>query len=164
MSEVRAFIGLGSNLSRPVEQIRRAVECLAELSQTRLLAASPLYRSKPLGPQDQPDFINAVALVATTLAPHRLLDALQSIERAAGRVRNGGHWGPRTLDLDLLLYGDEVIIDERLTVPHPGLPSRGFVLYPLRDIAPGLNIPGHGLIEDLLANCPDVPQLLNDFA
>jgi 2-amino-4-hydroxy-6-hydroxymethyldihydropteridine diphosphokinase len=127
---VTAYIGLGSNLQQPIQQVKQALLHLAELPQTHLLNASPLYRSAPLGPADQPDYINAVAALATRLSPLALLDALQTIERQQGRVREGERWGPRTLDLDLLLYAEQKIQNDRLRVPHPGLGERNFVLYP----------------------------------
>lgn len=160
---VKVFVGLGSNLSEPAQQVIRAFAALAAIPDTRLLARSPLYRSRPHGPQGQPDYINAVALLSTELAPQILLDAFQSIEAAAGRVRGGERWGPRVLDLDLLLYGDAIITDERLTVPHPRLHERGFVLYPLRDIDPGLRVPGRGVLAELIERCPDEsPTRLTD--
>ncbi len=151
---VHVYIGLGSNLADPIAQVRQALTALAGLPATRLLAASPLYRSRPMGPADQPDFINAVAALDTALAPLDLLDALQDIEQAQGRVRDAVRWGPRTLDLDLLLYAEQCLELPRLRVPHPGLPARNFVLYPLHDIAPELMIPGHGALRQLLAQCP----------
>ncbi len=150
---VTAWIGLGSNLEDPAGQLQRAFDELDRLPHTRLAARSALYRSPPLGPPDQPDYVNAVACVRTTLAPRELLQALQGIEAAHGRVR-AVHWGPRTLDLDLLLYGDRVIDEPGLQVPHPGLAEREFVLRPLADLEPGLDIPGHGTLAALLATCP----------
>ena len=152
---VTAYIGLGSNLQQPIEQVKRALQQLTKIPHTYLLAASPLYRSAPLGPADQPDYINAVAALDTRLAPLDLLDALQAIEQQQGRVREGERWGPRTLDLDLLLYGDQQFQTERLTVPHPGLGERNFVLYPLHDIAgDDLPIPGLDTLGHLLQACP----------
>ena len=147
-----AYIGLGSNLEAPLEQVARAFEELAEIPQTQLLARSSIYSSLPVGPA-QPDFINAVALLDTQLPPIALLDALQAIEQAHQRVRIQ-HWGPRTLDLDLLLYGDQVIDLERLKVPHPYLTQRSFVLYPLADITPNLHLPDGTPLADLLNRCP----------
>lgn len=118
------------------------------------MACSSLYRSAPLGPANQPDYVNAVMAVETALAPLALLDALQALETAFGRVRHGERWGPRTLDLDILLYGSEILATDRLTVPHPGLAEREFVLYPLQEIAPDLNIPGLGPLADLVRRCP----------
>lgn len=152
---VTAYIGLGSNLQQPIQQINQALQLLKDIPRTHLITASPLYRSEPLGPADQPDYINAVAALATGLSPLELLDALQAIERQQGRVREGERWGPRTLDLDLLLYGDLQIHNERLTVPHPGLGERNFVLYPLYDIAgEDLRIPGLDALGHLLLACP----------
>jgi 2-amino-4-hydroxy-6-hydroxymethyldihydropteridine diphosphokinase len=145
---IRVFVGLGANLDDPVAQIGSALAELAQLPQTRLVAASPLYRTPPLGPPDQPDYVNAVAELATTLTPHTLLDELQRIERAHRRVR-AERWGPRTLDLDLLLYGATMIADERLSVPHPGLATRAFVLLPLADLAPELQVPGMRRVREL---------------
>lgn len=138
---VRAYIGLGSNLAVPLRQVRQAIAELAQLPASRLVAVSRIYRSRPMGPADQPDYINAVAAIETRLLPLKLLDSLQAIEKAHGRVRGAVQWGPRTLDLDLLLYGDEIIAEARLTVPHPGMAERNFVLQPLADIAPSLQLP-----------------------
>jgi len=137
---VRVYIGLGSNLDDPLSQVRAAIDELAALPQSRLHAVSPLYRTPPLGPADQPDYINAVVAVDTDLEPLTLLDELQRIEHYHGRVRSL-RWGPRTLDLDLLLYGDRTIASERLIVPHPGLSERPFVIFPLQAIAPELILP-----------------------
>lgn len=148
-----AYIGLGSNLAQPELQLRQALEALAALPQTQVIAQSSLYVSEPLGPADQPDYVNAVAALETDLAPLELLAELQAIEVRQGRVREGERWGPRTLDLDVLLYGDLQSDDPQLTLPHPGLYERNFVLYPLAEIAPGLEIPGQGPLEELLARC-----------
>lgn len=148
-----AWVGLGSNLEQPREQVRSALVELTTLPDTRLIATSSLYRSAPMGPQDQPAYINAVACLETRLSAEALLDALQAIESAHGRVRRGEHWGPRTLDLDVLLYGSECISSPRLTVPHPGIAERNFVLYPLAEIDPDLDIPGLGLLRVVLAGC-----------
>jgi len=138
---VAAYIGLGSNLDDPSDQVRRAFEELAAMPQTELRRRSSLYETPPMGPADQPNYINAVAALHTSLTPHALLDALQRIELEHRRVRRE-HWGPRTLDLDLLVYGAEELDDARLQVPHPGLAERAFVLLPLAEIAPELVIPG----------------------
>ncbi len=151
---VTAYIGVGSNLRQPIEQVKQALQQLATIPRTKLLSASPLSRSNPLGRAYQPDFINAVAALKPHLEPLELLDALQAIELQQGRVREGEHWGPRTLDLDLLLYGDQQIQTERLTVPHPGLGERNFVLYPLSDIADEeLPIPGVDSLGHLIQAC-----------
>lgn len=124
-------------------QVERALEALTRLPETRREAISSLYRTPPMGPPGQPDYINAVAALSTRLTPHRLLDELQAIERAHARVR-AERWGPRTLDLDILLFGEERLADARLSVPHPGIAERAFVLLPLCEIAPALSIPGVG--------------------
>ena len=134
-----AYVGLGSNLESPVEQLREALKELATLPLSRLLAASSLYASRPVGPQDQPDFINAVAALETCLSPLALLDQLQALEQQHRRRRQR-HWGPRTLDLDLLLYANNAIDVSRLQVPHPQMTARAFVLLPLAEIAPSLNL------------------------
>lgn len=149
-----AYIGLGSNLCDPCEQVRRAFDELAELPLTRLAGRSSLYVTTPVGPVSQPDFINAVARVETQLEPRRLLHALQGIERAHGRVRDGTRWGPRVLDLDLLAYADDEIDEPDLRVPHPELARRAFVLVPLLDVAPPtLEIPGYGTLGALERRC-----------
>ncbi len=151
---ISAYIGLGSNLDHPERQLLRAMEELDGIPETRLHRASSLYTGAPMGPQDQPDYLNAVAEIRTGLAPLLLLDELQRIEGQHGRIR-GRRWGPRTLDLDLLLYGDRVIREQRLTVPHPGIARRAFVLKPLEEIAPGLLAPELGAIKELSAACTD---------
>lgn len=148
---ITTFIGIGSNLGRPVEQVRRAREALAELPKTRLLGLSPLYRNPAVGPGDQPDYVNAVAAIETQLGPRDLLKALQAIETAQGRARGSVRWQPRTLDLDLLMYGDRTIHDGCLTVPHPHIQERAFVLRPLMDVAPDLDVPGLGPVAALLS-------------
>jgi 2-amino-4-hydroxy-6-hydroxymethyldihydropteridine diphosphokinase len=150
---MQVFIGLGSNLADPESQVHAAKKALQTLPDTQWVASSSLYKSPPMGPQDQPDYINAVIELDTLLSPHDLLDCLQQIEQQQGRVRER-HWGERTLDLDLLLYGDEVIADDRLQVPHPGIAQRAFVIYPLAEITADIMIPGKGLITTLLAACP----------
>ncbi len=146
-----AFVGIGSNLDRPEAHVARAARELQALPDSRLLERSPLYRSAALGPAGQADYVNAVAMLETSLAPHRLLDGLQAIEHRHGRVR-GERWGPRTLDLDLLLYGEQCIDTARLQVPHPEMHRRSFVLIPLYDIAPDLVVPGMGAVSDLIAS------------
>jgi len=150
---IRCYIGLGSNLENPRAQVERALQELAELPQTELQAQSSLYRSDPVGPPGQPDYVNAVVCLATRLEAHALLDELQALERLHQRVRRE-RWGPRTLDLDLLLYGDRLIDSERLQVPHPYLGERSFVLWPLAQIAPGLQLPDGRRLDDLLECCP----------
>ncbi|MEC9481891.1 MAG: 2-amino-4-hydroxy-6-hydroxymethyldihydropteridine diphosphokinase [Halomonas sp.] len=139
-----AYVGLGSNLDGPAQRVERALSALDRLPLTRLVAASPLYASRPVGPQDQPDFINAVACISTRLSPLALLDQLQAMEQAHRR-RRLRHWGPRTLDLDLLLFGECTIDLPRLKVPHPAMVERAFVLVPLADIAPDLMLDGQPL-------------------
>lgn len=148
---IRAYVALGSNLDDPCSRVQRGFQALSQLSKTNLLARSRLYRSAPWGVLDQPEFVNAAALLETALAPRELLDSLLEIERTAGRDRSVAHWGPRVLDLDLLLHGDAVLDEPGLTLPHPHLHERVFVLLPLADLAPDLAIPGHGSVRDLLA-------------
>jgi 2-amino-4-hydroxy-6-hydroxymethyldihydropteridine diphosphokinase len=148
---VRAYIALGSNLGDSKRLVQEAMAALGQLPGTRLVASSGLYLTPPWGVTEQPPFVNAVAEVATTLAPRDLLEALLDTERAFGRVRDGERWGPRTLDLDLLLHGDRVLDEDGLSLPHPRLAERAFVLLPLAEIAPTLDIPGQGLVADLLA-------------
>ncbi|WP_421219717.1 2-amino-4-hydroxy-6-hydroxymethyldihydropteridine diphosphokinase [Aeromonas enteropelogenes] len=152
MSEV--FIAIGSNLADPLGQARRAISAMAALPETELQQASSFYSSRPMGPADQPDYVNAVARLTTRLAPLALLDQLQKIELEQGRVRKDERWGPRTLDLDLLLYGDRVIKHERLIVPHYGMQEREFVLLPLAEIAPALVLPCGTPLAQLVARCP----------
>jgi 2-amino-4-hydroxy-6-hydroxymethyldihydropteridine diphosphokinase len=154
MPPVRCHVGLGANIGNPQQQLENAVAALAALDDCRLVAVSPLYRSAPLGPRDQPDFLNAVAALDTALPAAALLDALLAIENAAGRVR-GRRWGPRVLDLDLLLYGDACFHEPRLTVPHPGIAGRTFVLLPLVDLCgSGYRLPGGEELGTLVAACP----------
>jgi 2-amino-4-hydroxy-6-hydroxymethyldihydropteridine diphosphokinase len=150
-NKVTAYIGLGSNLSDPRMQVSKAANEIASISASQLVAISPLYLSKPMGPQDQDDYINAVVAIETSLSALQLLDALQAIENSAGRVRKDNRWGARILDCDILLYGNETIENERLTVPHYGMKVREFVLLPLADIAPDLLLPDETSVS-LLAN------------
>ena len=148
------FIGLGSNLKDPAAQLARAVSALANLPETVLVAQSPFYASRPVGPQDQPDFVNGAAWLRTSLAPHQLLDELQEIEHKHGRERLR-HWGPRTLDLDILLFGNQVLDDDRLTIPHRELGNRDFALQPLLDLKADLTLPDGTPIAALRSQCPD---------
>jgi len=148
------FIGLGSNLGDSVDYLLFARQQLGALSDSQLVAASRLYRSAPVGPQDQPDFYNAVIQLNTALTPVALLDALQDIEQQAGRVRQR-HWGERTLDLDILLYGNDTLNLPRLQVPHPQLHQRAFVLRPLSDINPQLMLPDGTPLTTLQGGCSD---------
>ena len=144
-----AYIGVGSNLNDPVRQVRAAIVGLRELPHTRVTEASSLYRTAPVGAADQPDFVNAVVTLDTGLTPHSLLEALLVIEARHGRLR-GERNAARTLDLDLLLYADEVIAAPGLTLPHPRMHERAFVLLPLAEVAPQVAIPGHGPVAALL--------------
>jgi len=144
-----AYVGLGSNLEDPRTQVVRAFEELRGLPLTRLMLTSPLYRSRPLGSVPQPDFINAAAALLTQLEPRALLNELRAIEARHGRPAVHERWGPRVLDLDLLSFGDERRVEPDLTLPHPGIPARNFVLYPLADIAPDLDLPGLGRVAEL---------------
>lgn len=147
---ILVFIGLGSNLNNPLEQIYQAIEELTEHPILNNVIVSSIYGSRPVGPQDQPDYINAVARFTTSLTPLDLLDLLQSIEQSHHRIRER-HWGPRTLDLDLLLYGQEQIQQPRLTVPHTHMLERSFVIKPLNDLAPNMMLDnGNTVAEQLL--------------
>ena len=148
---MESYIGLGSNLAGPEAQLTAALAALDQLPETVLVQYSSFYRSTPLGPSDQPDFINAVALLNSDLVAKDLLFQLQLIENRQGRVRHGQRWGPRTLDLDILLYGNEVIDEPGLTVPHPEIRYRNFVLMPLLELAPDIEIPGLGKADESLA-------------
>ena len=151
---VIAYIGLGSNLVDPIVQIKSARIAVAAIEGVQELTFSGLYHSLPMGPQDQPDYVNAVMGVVTELSAMDLLRSLQHIENDQGRIRNGEHWGPRTLDLDMLIYGEQEIDEPDLIVPHKGMEERSFVLYPLFEIAPQLHVPNKGSIVDLIAKCP----------
>ena len=149
-----AHIGLGANLADPVRQVQRGIRELATLPRTRLIRHSSLYRTAPVGEPDQPDFVNAVAVVDTALSPHELLEALLALEARYGRVR-GKPNAPRTLDLDLLLLGSQVISEPGLEVPHPRMHQRAFVLVPLVEVSPDALIPGHGRAADLAGRLAD---------
>ena len=149
---MESYIGLGSNLGDPETQLTSALAALNGLPDTDLVRCSSFYRSKPLGPGDQPDFINAVASLESGLTAKELLARLQSIENRQGRVRDGIKWGPRTLDLDMLLYGNEIIDEPGLVVPHPEMRHRNFVLIPLLELAPDVEIPGLGRADKFLAD------------
>lgn len=150
---VPAYVGVGSNVGNPAGQVLKAFAALGALPQTRLVSTSALYRTRPMGPVAQDDFVNAVAGLLTRLPADGLLAALRDIESASGRVR-AERWGPRTLDLDLLVFGAQRIESNELAVPHPGLADRIFVLRPLADIAPELDVPGVGRVAALLAKLP----------
>ncbi|WP_407552080.1 2-amino-4-hydroxy-6-hydroxymethyldihydropteridine diphosphokinase [Vibrio parahaemolyticus] len=147
---ITAYIAVGSNLADPVSQAQQAIEALKTLPNSEFVHASSLYSSTPMGPQNQPDYINAVVAIKTNLTPLELLDCTQAIEQEQGRVRKDERWGPRTLDLDIVLYGNEVINSERLIVPHYGMREREFVLYPLAEIAPSLQLPDGTEVSELL--------------
>ncbi|MDF2177806.1 2-amino-4-hydroxy-6-hydroxymethyldihydropteridine diphosphokinase [Aliiglaciecola sp. CAU 1673] len=151
---ISCYIGMGANLDDPQKQLQEALRALRRLPDSHLADCSSFYASKPMGPQDQPDYVNAVARLDTRLAPLALLDALQAIEQEQGRVRKSERWGARTLDLDLLLYGDLVVNSERLTLPHYGMREREFVLHPLLEIAPELVLPDGQLLNNLARQCP----------
>ena len=158
----RVYVGLGSNLDNPIQQIKQALLALNQLPQTTLLTHSSLYHSAPLGPP-QPDYINAVVALRTQLSPLALLNQLQLIETQQGRIRLAQQrWGPRTLDLDILLYDNKQSSDPVLTLPHPGLYQRTFVLYPLYECAPQLRLPNGQQLQDLIAAVP--PQGLAQLA
>lgn len=152
------YLGLGANLNAPKQQLDNAVNALKKLTDCQFVGASSYYASKPMGPQDQPDYINAVAAIKTSLLPEQLLDATQQIELDHGRVRKAERWGPRSLDIDILLFADQCINTARLIVPHYGLTEREFVVYPLLEIAPKLNLPSGVALSTLAAQLP-----LNDL-
>ncbi|HHE5700306.1 TPA: 2-amino-4-hydroxy-6-hydroxymethyldihydropteridine diphosphokinase [Citrobacter amalonaticus] len=146
------YIALGSNLASPLEQVNAAVNAIRELPESRVVAVSSFYRTPPLGPQDQPDYLNAAVALETTLEPETLLDHTQRIELQQGRVRKAERWGPRTLDLDIMLFGERIINSERLTVPHYDMKNRGFMLWPLFEIAPDLHFPDGISLQQVLAH------------
>jgi 2-amino-4-hydroxy-6-hydroxymethyldihydropteridine diphosphokinase len=145
-----AYIALGSNLASPLEQVNAAVQALGAIPQSRIVAASSFYRTPPLGPQDQPDYLNATVVLETALDAEALLDNTQRIELQQGRVRKAERWGPRTLDLDIMLFGNEVINTDRLTVPHYDMKNRGFMLWPLFEVAPDLIFPDGSSLKSIL--------------
>jgi 2-amino-4-hydroxy-6-hydroxymethyldihydropteridine diphosphokinase len=155
------YLGLGANLNSPKEQLTNAVKALKKLPDCEFISVSHYYASKPMGPKDQPDYINAVACIKTTLTPEQLLDLTQAIELEHGRVRKAERWGPRTLDIDMLLFDDLIINTERLTVPHYGLCVREFVVYPLLELAPELILPSGIALHVIANNLPlnDLQQL-----
>jgi len=152
MQTVTAYVGIGSNLNDPVKQVLSAKQGLHALPETQLTGFSSLYLSSPMGPQDQPDYVNAVAELETTLTAHQLLEQLQCLEQQQGRVREQ-RWGPRTLDLDILLYGQQQVNTVDLVIPHVGIGQRAFVLYPLHEITPELTVPGYGTLNALVSAC-----------
>ena len=154
MSAVDAYIGLGSNLSDPKAQVTQALQELDAIEETKLVQASSLYASKPMGPSDQPDFVNAVAKISTMLSPTSLLSELQLIEETHQRQRNDQRWGPRTLDLDIILFGEVQLDTKKLQIPHYGVAEREFVLIPLQELQADLIIPGKGPVEELIEQLP----------
>lgn len=152
------YIALGSNLASPLEQVQAAIRALGDIPHSRVVNVSSFYRTPPLGPQDQPDYLNAAVALETTLAPDALLDHTQRIELQQGRVRKAERWGPRTLDLDIMLFGNQVINTERLTVPHYDMKNRGFMLWPLFEIAPELVFPDGETLQARLTTFPPCPQ------
>jgi len=150
-----AYIGLGSNLGDPAARLRAALDAIAALPGVTALVASPFYRTAPFGPVAQPDFVNAAAGVLTTSDPETLHAALKALEQRLGRRPPRERWGPREIDLDLLVHGAAVRDTPVLSLPHPGIPQRDFVLYPLRDIAPDLLVPGLGRVRELAARVED---------
>ena len=148
-----SYIAIGSNQNKPIQQAEQAIQALKALPNTQLLKCSSLYCSRPMGPQDQPDYINAVVELDTQLSALHLLDELQKIEQSQGRIRKETRWGPRTLDLDIILYADQSINSERLTIPHYGMKTRAFVLYPLFEIAPHIKLPDATRLSQLIALC-----------
>ena len=143
------YIALGSNLNMPIQQLKLAIQTMADLPDTEIKKVSSLYQSQPLGPQDQPDYVNAVACLETGLSPLALLDALQNIENEQGRIRLR-RWGERTLDLDILLYDNQIIHNEHLTVPHYDMQNREFVIVPLYEISPELILPDGVSLQQLV--------------
>ncbi|MEJ1563465.1 2-amino-4-hydroxy-6-hydroxymethyldihydropteridine diphosphokinase [Escherichia coli] len=145
-----AYIAIGSNLASPLEQVNAALKAIDDIPESRILAVSSFYRTPPLGPQDQPDYLNAAVALETSLTAEELLNHTQRIELQQGRVRKAERWGPRTLDLDIMLFGNETINTERLTVPHYDMKNRGFMLWPLFEIAPKLVFPDGTGLDNLL--------------
>jgi len=138
---IRVYIAVGSNLASPLDQVNAAIAALGEIPETKIASVSSFYRTPPLGPQDQPDYLNTAVALDTRLEPETLLDNTQRIELRQGRIRKEERWGPRTLDLDIMLFGDLIIHTARLTVPHYDMHNRGFMLWPLAEIAPDLIFP-----------------------
>ena len=154
LTKTQSFLGLGSNLNNPIQRIQEGRGAINRLDGVEEFAFSSLYKSSPMGPADQPDYLNAVMGIIITISASKLLSKLQQIEKEQGRMRTGLRWGPRTLDLDILLYGEEIIQTPDLVIPHNGIGERAFVLYPLREIAPDLTIPGKGRLTDMIERCP----------
>lgn len=157
-----AYIGLGSNINQPYLQLKNAIEALAALHETTVLQDSGYFVSKPMGPKDQPDYVNAVVLIETTLNARELLKHCQLIEQQQGRIKIR-HWGERSIDLDILLYADEQINQRDLIVPHPGIGQRDFVYMPLLKLNPEITIPGKGMLKNILAS-DSTAKLKTDFS
>ncbi|WP_416778617.1 2-amino-4-hydroxy-6-hydroxymethyldihydropteridine diphosphokinase [Xenorhabdus budapestensis] len=151
----RVYIAIGSNQADPLQQVDNALTALETIPDTTFIARSSFYRTKPMGPQDQPDYLNLAVALDTHLPPETLLDHTQAIELAQGRIRKDERWGPRTLDLDIMLFGDQVINTERLAIPHYGLKQREFMLYPLAEIAPDLVFPDKETLAERLKHVPE---------
>lgn len=154
MTSELVYIGLGANLNDPVQQLRSALSAISRIPNSQLIRYSSFYSSQPLGPSEQPEYVNAVAALNTSLAPEELLKTLQKIELEQGRTRKAERWGPRTLDLDIILFGQRIINSELLTVPHYHFHLREFVLYPLYQIAPQLVLPDGKTVKQLLQTVP----------
>jgi len=147
------YIAIGSNLNDPIEQVKMAITRLQQLQRIEWQASSSLHRSKPMGPQDQPDFVNAVVAIKTALTPGELLSKLKALEHQQGREVTMQRWGPRVIDLDILLYGKITLVSKELVIPHPGLESRDFVLAPLAEIAPDLVLPSGKRVAEYPTQC-----------
>lgn len=161
---MKAWLGLGSNQQRPAAQLREALDRLGAVDGIEILAVSSFYQTPPWGDEDQDDFVNAVAQIETRLRPVALLHELQRVEKLMGRERNARRWGPRLIDIDMLLYGEQKIQLDGLEVPHPRMHERAFVLIPLAEIDPDLEIPGHGTVKMCLDHLDDdgIRQLKNE--
>ena len=161
---MKAWLGLGSNLQEPVMQLQQALRRVGETTGLKVLRTSSFYRTPPWGDEQQDDFINAVVQIETSLEPLNLLGELKTIENLMGRKRSGRRWGPRLIDIDLLLYGDQQLYMDELEVPHPRMHERAFVLIPLAELDPELDIPGRGSVENLLqqVDCSGIKRLEND--
>ena len=161
-----AYIGIGSNLNSPIKQVKKAIVNLVILPEITILNSSSFYQSRPVGPQDQPDYINAVVALETRLSPEALLKALQSLEESQGRKRSGIRWGARTIDLDILLYGKDIIQTKALSIPHPQLKVREFIIYPLCEIAPNLILPTGDSVLSLkeLCSAKGIKKLVNPIS
>ena len=146
---IRVYLALGSNLADPLHQVRNALDALTTIEQTQRMAVSSFYRTPPYGPPDQPDYLNAAVALDTQLSPEALLDHTQRIEQEQGRVRKAERWGPRTLDLDIMLFGDRTLNTPRLTVPHYDMHQRAFMLVPLLEIAPQARLPDGRFLADI---------------